>query len=103
MATTRIGVRELVEFVLRSGDLNQRQGSQNTALNGARIHRRLQKQRGDDYEKEVYLKQSVTMSGREYTIDGRADGISHTTDEDYTIEEIKTSDLDFDEVSENTL
>lgn len=103
MATTRIGVRELVEFVLRSGDLNQRQGSQNTALNGARIHRRLQKQRGDDYEKEVYLKQSVTMSGREYTIDGRADGISHTTDEDYTIEEIKTSDLDFAEVSENTL
>ncbi len=99
---TKIGVRELVEFVLRSGDLNQRQGSQNTALNGARIHRRLQKQRGADYEKEVYLKQTVTMSGRDYVIDGRADGISHT-DKQYTIEEIKTSDLDFSELSENTL
>ncbi|MFC6169437.1 ATP-dependent DNA helicase [Loigolactobacillus jiayinensis] len=99
---TKIGVRELVEFVLRSGDLNQRQGSQNTALNGARIHRRLQKQRGADYEKEVYLKQTVTMSGRDYVIDGRADGISHT-DKQYTIEEIKTSDLDFTELSENTL
>ncbi|MFD0898370.1 ATP-dependent DNA helicase [Loigolactobacillus binensis] len=100
---TRIGVRELVEFVLRAGDLNQRQGSQNTALNGARIHRRLQKQRGADYEKEVYLKQAVTMSGREYVIDGRADGISHTTTNDYKIEEIKTSELAFPEVSENTL
>lgn len=101
--TTKIGVRELVEFVLRSGDLNQRQGSQNTALKGAQIHRRLQKQRGENYEKEVYLKQSVTMSDQEYIIDGRADGISHTDDSHYTIEEIKTSDLEFSEVSENTL
>lgn len=98
----RIGIRQLVEFVLRSGDLNQRQGSQNTALDGARIHRRLQKQRDDAYQKEVYLKQPVTMNGHDYVIDGRADGIEQTTT-GYLIEEIKTSDVPFDQLSANTL
>jgi len=101
---TKIGIRQLVEFVLRSGDLNEVKNSQNTAQNGARIHRRLQKQRSKnhDYESEVYLKSIVTMNDNEYLISGRADGII-TTDNGVTIEEIKTSDQPFAELSDNTL
>ena len=101
---TKIGIRQLVEFVLRSGDLNEVKNSQNTAQNGARIHRRLQKQRSKNkaYESEVYLKSTVTMNDNEYLISGRADGIT-TTDEGITIEEIKTSDQPYDELSDNTL
>ncbi|WP_338215621.1 ATP-dependent DNA helicase [Companilactobacillus muriivasis] len=102
--TTKIGIRQLVEFVLRSGDLVESKNSQNTALNGARIHRRLQKVRSknEDYESEVYLKTDVTMNDDQYVISGRADGIT-LTKEKALIEEIKTSDQPYDELSDNTL
>lgn len=98
--TTKIGIRQLVEFVLRSGDLNETKNSQNTAQNGARIHRRLQKERSKnpDYESEVYLKTDVTMNDTQYAISGRADGIT-LTDNKALIEEIKTSDQLYDELS----
>lgn len=101
---TKIGIRQLVEFVLRSGDLNETKNSQNTALNGARIHRRLQKKRSKDpdYQSEVYLKTEVTMNDNEYLISGRADGLK-ITDKNALIEEIKTSDQPFEELSDNTL
>lgn len=101
---TKIGIRQLVEFVLRSGDLNETKNSQNTALNGARIHRRLQKKRSKDpdYQSEVYLKTEVTMNDNEYLISGRADGLK-ITDKNALIEEIKTSDQLFEELSDNTL
>ena len=101
---TKIGIRQLVEFVLRSGDLNETKNSQNTALNGARIHRRLQKSRSKDpdYQSEVYLKTEVTMNDTEYLISGRADGLK-ITDKNASIEEIKTSDQPYEELSDNTL
>ncbi|MQS75385.1 ATP-dependent DNA helicase [Companilactobacillus halodurans] len=102
--SAKIGIRQLVEFVLRSGDLNETKNSQNTALNGARIHRKLQKSRSknSDYESEVYLKTDVSMNDTDYIISGRADGIEATKDK-LTIEEIKTSDQAFDDLSDNTL
>ncbi|KLD60939.1 hypothetical protein WP50_06275 [Lactiplantibacillus plantarum] len=65
---TKIGIRQLVEFVLRQGDLNEVKNSQNTALNGAKIHRQLQSSRGEDYDSEVYLKKIVTMNDTDYAI-----------------------------------
>ncbi|MCT4397615.1 ATP-dependent DNA helicase [Pediococcus ethanolidurans] len=102
MANNKIGIRQLVEFVLRAGDLSSSSNSQNTALEGARIHRKLQKTGGENYEKEVYVKRTVTMADEEYVIDGRADGVIQTSDS-LLIEEIKTSDPDFEDLSENTL
>lgn len=98
---TRVGIRQLVEFVLRKGDLVESKDSQNTALAGARIHRKLQSGRSSDYESEVYLKKVVTMNGQDYVISGRADGIE-TKDDGLLIEEIKTSDQAFEEISDNT-
>ncbi len=99
---TKIGIRQLVEFVLRSGDLNESKNSQNTALEGARIHRQLQKSRPVDYESEVYLKKEVSMNGQDYLISGRADGIQ-VNDDEAIIEEIKTSDQEFKDISDNTM
>ncbi|CAM3219303.1 ATP-dependent DNA helicase [Lactiplantibacillus plajomi] len=98
---TKIGIRQLVEFVLRQGDLNETKNSQNTALVGAKIHRRLQSSRSDDYQGEVYLKTTVTMNGQDYLIAGRADGVQLTND-GVIIEEIKTSDQAFEDLTENT-
>lgn len=98
---TKIGIRQLVEFVLKKGDLVENKNSQNTALAGARIHRQIQSHRSTDYESEVYLKKTVTMNGQDYIISGRADGIS-MTDNAALIEEIKTSDQAYEDLSENT-
>ena len=55
MADLRISVRELVEFLLRSGDLDNRTlGSPEDAmLAGANMHRKLQAEAGDSYRAEV--------------------------------------------------
>jgi DNA excision repair protein ERCC-2 len=100
MASVKIGIRQLVEFVLRTGDLNATMNSQNSALEGARIHRKLQNQRTDDYEKEYYVKRHVEMDNETFTIEGRADGV--VIGDTLFIEEIKTSDPTFEELSENT-
>lgn len=98
----KLGVRELVEFTLRTGDLSATSGSQNTALLGAQIHRRLQKQRDENYQKEYYLEQALTLNGDDYLIHGRADGVT-LTENQASIEEIKTSETVFDQLSDNTL
>lgn len=108
MPTTRIGVRELVEFTVRSGDLNPvTQASNNTAMMGSRIHRRIQDAHADnadyEYEAEVYLKRDETIAGADYTIDGRADGVITFPDGPVVLEEIKTSARDFDQLTANTI
>lgn len=102
MTITKLGIRELIEFTLRSGDLNASMNSMNTALEGARIHRMLQKSRGKHYQKEYSLEREVELAGKPYLIHGRADGVILNGD-DPLIEEIKTSDAAFEDLTENTL
>lgn len=103
MAERQIGIRELVELVVRTGDLNPvTTTSTNTAQLGSAIHRRLQAGHTDDYEKEVYLTTTQTVNGVEYCIDGRADGVD-TSGEVPVIEEIKTSARDWDLLPANTI
>ena len=73
-----ISVRELVEFLLRSGDIDNRFGgpSGTAAMNeGTKVHKRIQGQGGSTYEAEVPLSIVVQKSRYEILIDGRADGI----------------------------
>ena len=53
MSSVRLPIRQLVEFLLRSGSIDSRFSGFDRALEGARIHRRLQKAAGDGYEAEV--------------------------------------------------
>ena len=80
----RISVRNLVEFVLRSGDIdNRRSGNaqKDAMLAGGRIHRKIQKRMGSGYRAEVPLKHEVTDDEQEIvlSVEGRADGISRKT------------------------
>ncbi|WP_125572126.1 ATP-dependent DNA helicase [Lacticaseibacillus songhuajiangensis] len=103
MATNRIGVRELVEFTVRTGDLNPASSpSANTAALGSRIHRQVQDAHDEEeYESEVYLKSTETVAGQEYTIDGRADGVL-TAPDGVLLEEIKTSAREYAKLPQNT-
>lgn len=73
----RVSVRQLVEFILREGDIdNRRAGGSDTAMQeGSRIHRMIQRRMGSEYHAEVNL--SLTWDAKEYSviIEGRADGI----------------------------
>ena len=87
----KISVRSLVEFVLRSGDLDNRKvaGADKEAMQaGSRIHRKIQKRMGADYQAEVTLKHVVDEGPYQIAIEGRADGIQ-TRPSGVLIDEIK--------------
>lgn len=71
---TRISVRNLVEFILRSGDLDSRRGTMDkeAMLKGSRLHRKLQKQMGGDYRAEVALKRESSYEDLSIQVEGRA-------------------------------
>ncbi|MCI1654265.1 MAG: hypothetical protein LKI32_04330 [Lachnospiraceae bacterium] len=95
--TIRISVRGLVEFVLRSGDIDNRAGAgvqQEAMQAGSRMHRKIQKSMGTSYEPEVFLKTIVDMGRYFMSVEGRADGvITHVREDgskEAVIDEIKT-------------
>lgn len=98
----RVSVRNLVEFVLRSGDLDNRRSSadQKQAMQaGSRLHRKIQRKMGAGYRAEVSLKYEMEEDGFELLIEGRADGIIHIGNE-ITIDEIKCVYMDISVLEE---
>ncbi len=73
----KISVRSLVEFILRSGNIDNRihTGSPEAMQEGSRIHRMIQKSMGSDYHAEVPLSHSFDMGDYTLVVEGRADGI----------------------------
>ncbi|MCC8052121.1 MAG: DEAD/DEAH box helicase family protein, partial [Clostridiales bacterium] len=98
----RISVRNLVEFILREGDIDNRRGAfgeKEAMQEGSRVHRKIQKEMGSGYQAEVPLSIDVSWdavtpicadhtsetvdtillpeqaSALVLTVEGRADGI----------------------------
>lgn len=73
----RISVRNLVEFILRHGDIDNRTGGadKEAMQQGGRIHRKIQRQQGAEYRAEVSLKYQIACDGFILSVEGRADGI----------------------------
>ncbi len=90
LSEIRISVRRLVEFILRHGDIdNRHQASPDNAMQeGSRIHRRIQRKMGAEYQAEVSLKYVLPADEYSLVVEGRADGIIHHK-EQVTIDEIK--------------
>lgn len=73
----RISVRSLVEFILRSGDIDNRRAAspENAMQEGGRIHRMIQRRMGPSYQAEVPLSYAYDAGEYEIIVEGRADGI----------------------------
>jgi len=87
----RISVRHLVEFILRSGDIDNRRGGGRDVeamQAGARLHRKIQKSMDGSYASEVMLRGEFPVGDVVICLEGRADGII-TNIEGVTIDEIK--------------
>ncbi len=120
----RISVRNFVEFMLRSGDIDNRRrvSSENAMVEGGRIHRMIQHRMGSEYEAEVFLKYEEETPDYTLIIDGRADGIitiqkpaivagefsmdvpallqDYMVEEQVTIDEIKGTYRELDKIKE---
>ena len=86
-----ISVRNLVEFIFREGDIDNRSSramSADAMMEGTRIHRKIQGSKGKEYQAEVPLSHVVEGDLYELTVEGRADGI-FTEDGRCFVDEIK--------------
>lgn len=81
----KTSVRKLVEFFLRSGDIETGSSlvSDPEAMQeGSRLHRKIQRSKKAGYRSEVPLKMSWRRDGYELVLEGRADGIDSAEYED---------------------
>lgn len=96
LKVVRISVRNLVEFILREGSIDNRKGAgpdKDAMLMGGRIHRKIQRKMGAEYQAEVSLKIQIPCGDFLLQIEGRADGIIVKNGSDgkteVTVDEIK--------------
>jgi Rad3-related DNA helicase len=90
-------VRNLVEFCLKQGNIDNRFSGSGRALEGTKAHQKLQEDNGkiyENYQKEVYLIHEFEMKKSVINIEGRADGIINEEDK-IIIEEIKSTYKNF--------
>ena len=98
MYNIQLPVRHLVEFILRSGSIDT--GffimSNDRALDGTKVHNRIQRTRkkeaeaaGGTYKKEVRLSAEYVFNDITFELSGRADGV-YITDGCVVIDEIKS-------------
>lgn len=86
-------VRNLVEFCLLKGDIDNSFSGAARALEGTRAHQKLQKDNSNiysKYEKEVFMSHEFELKKSIIKIEGRADGIIFDDDK-IIIEEIKST------------
>lgn len=91
----KVSVRTLVEFIMRSGDLESGSGRMDAdAMQaGSRLHRKIQKSMGSNYMAEVPLSVEIPLAdeGESFllVVEGRADGVIRNQDDSFVIDEIK--------------
>ncbi|MBR6451254.1 MAG: ATP-dependent DNA helicase [Lachnospiraceae bacterium] len=97
-ASIRLSVRDLVEFTLRTGDIDNRKkaggDSLSLMLEGSRIHRALQRKMGADYHAEFFMREVIAQKDYDIVIEGRADGVifdPKDPEKAPVIDEIKTT------------
>ena len=92
----KISVRNLVEFILREGDIDNRHGrtaSPEAMWEGSRIHKRIQKSKGANYHAEVPLKIELSEVTRLPSRDGRTESRLRATGRDSLIFRITSTVL----------
>ena len=89
--TLDLSVHQLVDFLLRTGDIDNRVFNRSSMTEGSRIHSAYQSQQGSNYMSEYPLRNIFVVSGVEVTLHGRADGIIKRKNGEFVIDEIKST------------
>jgi Rad3-related DNA helicase len=101
MENIKLSVRELVEYIYKSGDLNFKKMKPDRAMDGIKAHKLLQSQMEDNYHKEYYLKYEFEYKDISFIIEGRADGVLIDCDNKITIDEIKSTYCNLNLINDN--
>ena len=96
-----ISVRELAEYVFRTGSIDNRFRSNSTLTEGTAIHQAVQKEYKEGEEKEVSLEYVYSSEEISLKIHGRCDGILSSS-EGVVIDEIKSTARDLEEITEES-
>ncbi len=88
-----LAVRTVAEFVHRRGDIHARLDGRTRAEEGIAAQRRLQRDRGDGYQRERAVSLEVTLGGEACRLAGRIDGCDESGDA-VLVEEIKATRAD---------
>lgn len=110
----RISVRNLIEFIYRQGDIDDRIGGIASAQEGTRLHKVIQKELKEQcdeseekiYVNEMYLSKELAYKEINIILEGRADGVIITSSQEdnntrVKIIEIKTTMKDLLTLEEN--
>ena len=85
-----LSVHQLVDFLLREGDIDNRIFNKTAMLEGSKIHSFYQSKQNDSYISEHPLSTTIVNQDIEINLHGRADGIIKTL-KGYVIDEIKST------------
>lgn len=99
----KLPIRRLVEFILRSGDIDSRYVEKDRMFEGAKVHRRLQKSNAailNDYKSEVSLTAKLCHEDLTFILGGRADGVFNDGGK-FVIDEIKTTTIPVSLINED--
>lgn len=86
----RISVRNLIEFVMRSGDIDNSFKSNDRALEGIIAHNKIQGEYDKNYRKEVSMINTTKLEDVTFIVSGRCDGLFESGDVQM-IDEIKST------------
>lgn len=96
----KISVRDIIEFVLKSGDLSSEYMGSSKAVEGTKAHKAIQKERPEEYTSEIPITYSIDLSNMYLEVSGRIDGIYKYEDRT-VIDEIKSTSLALENISED--
>ena len=93
----QLSVHQLVDFLLRTGDIDNRVFNRSTMMEGSRLHSFYQSQQESGYLAEYALSMNIVKNEVEVLLEGRADGIIEKSDGTWMIDEVKTTVQDLEE------
>ena len=96
MAYLNLSVHQLVDFVLRTGDIDSRIFNRSSMSEGTLLHALYQSKQNDNYLSEIPLEVTLHVDDIDIHIEGRADGIIKKSKKKYVIDEIKTTVTDLE-------
>ena len=97
-----LSVHQLVDFLLRQGDIDNRIYNRSSMSEGSKIHASYQSIQDSSYISEYPLKADLFINEVEVLLQGRADGIIKGKNR-YIIDEIKSTVIDLKEFRDSQL
>ncbi|SEN05150.1 Rad3-related DNA helicase [Mesobacillus persicus] len=97
----KLSVRSLVEYVYRTGSIDNRFRTLTPMTEGTKAHKAIQSTYAETDQKEVFLKTEIEYDSMVFLIEGRCDGLLFQPDE-ILIDEIKSTSKDFSLIEEDS-